>query len=505
MSNKEQAVDTQAKFREEYKAYLWDLFRRAQDKGGFNFVLTLLRFDGMSIGYWDPMVEAHEALSDLSEMIRKAAQDQDKAKRSYRLSLLVYCHATEMSAPYEILYNILNCVQGKNYEMSPFAELVRPKNKKDKSFLREVILPSPRAKIEKLREKCKVIKEPKLMDLFDSFFRQDIRNAFYHSDYCIDLNERTFNITEVRFGKSIPLEEINEILFKGFAFYEAFFQTYYGWRFVAGKVRRFYRWPRYEVLELLSNEEEGLYGFTIHISNGTRCTFERHKDSVIAENVMFEKEGFSLQIGSLEDLREEWRVREEPYREPMDRNRYNGNGEWKPIVYPAPAEKIQAEVTAITEVPREWGSLFYMRCSGQRVIEFHAHGTLDTDLEELICSNGLRLYRCSWLTHEKNGRQIFVYDGTMPVNDASLENVKTGLAEIETTLIKVCNFKNAALDWDVKYSLITRGSRTTKNEDGSFTTTLDLSDPRNVLVVSDERVLPARDWKMKLEWIKHPN
>lgn len=125
MVSTDQALDFQTKFREEYKAYLWELFRQAQEKGAFDFVLTVLRFHGMSIGHWDPMVEAREALSDLSELIRQAAQDHDKVKRLYRLSLMVYCHATEMSAPYEILYNILNCVEGTNYQMSPFADLIR--------------------------------------------------------------------------------------------------------------------------------------------------------------------------------------------------------------------------------------------------------------------------------------------------------------------------------------------------------------------------------------------
>ncbi len=314
MINTDQKFDFQAKFRDEYKAYLWELFRRAQEKAGFDFVLTLLRFHGMSLGHWDPMVEAREALSDLSELIRQTAQDHDKIKRLYRLSLMVYCHATEMSAPYEILYNILSCVEETNYQMSPFADLIRPKNKKDKSIFREVIVPSPRMKIEKLRAKCKTVQEQKLMDLFDLFFRQEIRNAFYHSDYCIDLEEKTFNITETGVGKSIPLQEVNEILTKGFAFYEAFFQTYNGWRFVAGKARRFHRLSRYQVLELLSNDEEGLYGFTVHISNGTRCTFERHKDKVVCENIMFEKEGLSLHVGMLDELREEWLVRGEPYR-----------------------------------------------------------------------------------------------------------------------------------------------------------------------------------------------
>ena len=54
----ESIPDIQSRLRQEYSAYLWDLFQRAHKKGGFDFVLTLLRFDGMSFGMWDPMVEA---------------------------------------------------------------------------------------------------------------------------------------------------------------------------------------------------------------------------------------------------------------------------------------------------------------------------------------------------------------------------------------------------------------------------------------------------------------
>jgi hypothetical protein len=501
MITTDQELDFQTKFREEYKAYLWELFRRAQENGGFDFVLTLLRFHGMSIGHWDPMVEAHDALSDLSELIRQAAQDQDKVKRLYRLSLMVYCHATEMSAPYEILYNILNCVEGKHYQMGPFADLLRPKNRKDKSFLREVIPPSPRAKIEKLREKCRAAKEPKLMELFDSFFRQEIRNAFYHSDYCIDLDEKTFNITEIRFGKSIPLQEINEILTKGFAFYEAFFQTYNGWRFVAGKARRFHRWPRYDVLELLSNDAEGLYGFTVHISNGTRCTFERHKDKVICENVMFDKEGLSLHVGMLDELREEWLIRGEPYREPMERDRYNEKGDWKPITYPEITDKIQAEISALTEDRKEWGSLFYIRCTGQKVIEFYAVGSLDMEVDELTLPNGLRLFKCSWLTHFEDGRQMFVYGGTLPLSTISIEGVREGLTLIDSTLEELCTSNKVFLRWNVKYGATSRAYNTVQNDDGTVKVEIDLSDPRNTLVVSDELMLPTRNWKMTLTWV----
>ncbi len=90
----------------------------------------------------------------------------------------------------------------------------------------------------------------------------------------------------------------------------------------------------------------------------------------------------------------------------------------------------------------------------------------------------------------------------MPFSEASLEGVERGLTEIEAILRELCKSKNASVDWDVKYSMITRGGRTIKNEDGNFTFMMELSDPRNTLVVSDESFLPTRDWKMKLEWIK---
>jgi hypothetical protein len=492
----------QTALRKEYQDYLWDLFWRAHGKGSFDFVLTLLRFDGMSFGMWDPMVEADEALADFSEMIREAAKDETKVKRLKRLNLLIYCHATEMSAPYEILYNVLRCANGEKYRMRPFSHLATPKSKKKKGLFRKFLPPSPKRKIGALREMCNSMREPKLIEIFDAFFREDIRNAFYHSDYCIDLEDRCFNITEVQFGKRIPFDELNEVLTKAFAFYEAFFRAYYGMRMAIRKARRFYRWPQYEVLELLSNEDEGLYGFTVHISNGTQCTFERHKDRVIAQNVMFEDEGLSLQVGLLDDLREEGLIRGEPYREPMDRDRYNQNGEWKPIVYPASTDRIQAEIQTLTQDPRVRGSLFYVRCTGQRAIEFFAKGALGTDTPEHVCADGLRLYRCDWLIHEEKGSKIYVYDGTMPLKDGSLESVLAGLQGIDATLRSLGSQRNAQFVWDVKYKTVTEGGQRTENEDGTISLALDFSDPRSLLVLSHERMLPTNDWKMKLEWMK---
>ena len=216
---------------------------------------------------------------------------------------------------------------------------------------------------------------------------------------------------------------------------------------------------------------------------------------------MFEDEGLRLQIGSLDDLREEWLVRGEPYREPMDRDRYNDNGEWKPIVYPASTDRIQTELRALSQDPRVQGCLFYVRCTGQRAIEFCARGALDIESHELVCPNGLRLYRCDWLTHEGNGTRFYVYDGTMPLKDDSLESVTTGLQEIDATLRELADNRCPNLAWEVKYKTTTEAGRRTENPDGSVSMTLDFSDPRSLMVVSHERILPTSDWKIKLEWV----
>jgi len=203
---------TQAQLRELYAAYLLSLFQKAHAKGGFNFILTVLRFDGASFGMWDPMVEAREALEDYSELIREAASDPDKGKRLYRLSILVYCHAIEMSAPYEILHNVLRCVEGKTYQMRPFSHLIRQRKGKRGVLWNDAIPPSPASKIAELRKSCHGMGETKLVEIIESFYRQDIRNAFYHSDYCLDLEQRKLNIPAMPFAKTISLEEVDGIL-----------------------------------------------------------------------------------------------------------------------------------------------------------------------------------------------------------------------------------------------------------------------------------------------------
>ena len=71
--------------------------------------------------------------------------------------------------------------------------------------------------------------------------------------------------------------------------------------------------PQYEVLELLSSEDEGLYGFHMHFSNGSRATYTRRKSGTDATNITFERDGgINFMVGLLTALEPVWKINGEP-------------------------------------------------------------------------------------------------------------------------------------------------------------------------------------------------
>lgn len=83
----------------------------------------------------------------------------------------------------------------------------------------------------------------------------------------------------------------------------------------------------------------------------------------------------------------------------------------------------------------------------------------------------------------------------MPLKEGSLEGFLADLQEIDETLRSIDSERNAHFVWDVNIE----PSPTVGKEPSTKTTigiALDFSDPRSLLVVSHERILPTSDWKM---------
>jgi hypothetical protein len=490
-----------SKYTDEYYEYLRSLFFKAANSDGFNYICTLLRVEGITSREWDAFVEAEEASRDISKLLRKTG----KSKRSLRLALFLYCHLTEMSAPYEILANLLRCRQGKNYSMSPFAHLVKiNKSKKNPFGWRK--LPYPIQKISHIKELSKICHEDRPGKIFDSFFDNNVRNAFYHSDYTITEDE--FRIIE---GSSyavpsIKLDELSDKLTRCFAFYSAFFGVFKNIRNALAKDahnKNFFRWPNYDVLELLTDHDE-LTGFKIHFPSGSYSMFERKRDAgTMSINLNFSEEGVGFNVGDLEKYKnaDDWWVDGKIFDEYG--TRYNVYGYWKPIVFWRNSEKIKSKAIASTDNKIVQGCMFYIYATGHRAIEFTIKSDKKLFREREYARPLFKKRKRIVIQACGNGKsKYYIYDGTVFLESVTPRAVEDAINEIEKYIDRHKK-NNCEIRYRLKYRLYSdlSSAEDKVGEGGSHFITFRMDDPRNSLVVSDLNYLPKTDWKIKEEWI----
>jgi len=288
-----------------YGIVLESLFLGAFKNNAFHFLSTILRFDGMFIGHWDPLEESKETFSDLTELLKKANESGNR-KREITIALLMYCHAIEMTQVHQIIANLLRLAGGKQFKFRALWDEEFMKNrKKAKSIFFKP--PSLGAKLKLLKQLATDAKKDEVVQIFDEIFNLGIRNSFSHSDYCIDLEEGFYRHIEGGPAQQIKLEELDEILNKTLIFYSEFFRVLEGWHYEAAKMPKFHKFPDYDVLELLS-EDGKLFGFHIHHSNGSKSTFERTSRKVNLCNFEILDEGIGVFVGNLEELKKAWYV-----------------------------------------------------------------------------------------------------------------------------------------------------------------------------------------------------
>ncbi len=478
--------DSTKEYYQEYREYLDKLFARARDTNGLQYIYTLLRVSGIQDGGWDPFVEAQEALVDFSKILQKISK-KGLNKSSFRLALLIYCHSVEMSAPYQILFNLLQCAQGKNYVPFPFPG--EPLGKKKPFSFRPQ---SPTKKITTLKQEAEKIGEQELINKISSFFDDEIRNAFYHSDY--SLTDTEFRICENGIPNAISFEILSEKLARCFAFYQAFFDLYKLIRLSFRKTKKFHRMPNYEVFELLTDRKEGLIGFKMHFSNGSKAFFERRKERVHGINVMLEKDYINFFVGELAKLQRKWVVNDKIFRE--KNTRYNSPCVWRPILFYGKSDEVITEVKNESKDKDVQGCLFYMKCTGHESIEFAVKSNKLLFEGKEFKSGKIEATLCDCSTDK-----IFVYDCTYFVNSDKAREIKKGINRIEKF---VNEFKNKGFDivYTLKYHL-ERKMKPPKDNDGrGFTITFSMDDPRNTLCLSNFGILPKTDWKIKPDWIE---
>lgn len=288
--------------RDEYARVLNSLFSAAFSTSPFDALCTLLRVGGMADANWDPFEESRNAFDDYNWMFEKVLAERGETS-ARRIGLLMYCQAIEMTAPHEIIANLLRCMAKKNYTTDPFSDLGR--SKKGKLF--SWVPPSAKQKFQRIGELATGVGQAELAAVIDKFFDERARNAFSHSAYI--LTDKYFRFTEGRLDQQIEVELLDRLINECFSFYGAFLYLHKEWLDALGRGKRFHKWPNYEVLEVLSSEEEGLYGFHVHFSNGSRATYTRRKLGIEAINLTFENDGgINFMVGLLDELQSIWKI-----------------------------------------------------------------------------------------------------------------------------------------------------------------------------------------------------
>ncbi len=263
---------------------------------------AVVRVSGMSGPGWDPFDESLRAFSDYNVLLKAAEKEGDKT-RHMRLKLLYYCHLVEVSAPLDLIYNLLRIKSGQKYHIKPFHNLYKTrKNRTHK------IPPVVNEKIRELHRMASDEGDKELIDLFKTIYNDEIRNSFFHSDYC--LTNAQYRWTESGPANSMNLDRLDFLIESAIAYYKAIFHIWDQARYQLGSNKKYWQMHNYETLELLRNPKGMLTGFSMHFSNGTKATYNRNIDtSIDAVNITFEIDGnINFFIGSFDELKREWQI-----------------------------------------------------------------------------------------------------------------------------------------------------------------------------------------------------
>ncbi len=272
----------------EWHDFWFNLIQKAFDKSPFDALCMLLRPRGMHDAGWDVLDESEATFEDFNWMLSKAETEKDAAC-ARRLALHYYCFIIEMLPIHEIILNLLRCISGQRYLPFPFGHLYR---RKAKDHPWSVIPPSMPKKIREITKLAESLGEKDLVAHIKFVFDEG--------------TEAEFRTRGGGFARAMPLKDLDARIGFCFEFLSGLLKAYNNMKYALGHAKRFHKWDRYEVLELLK-DQNGIYGFHVHFSNGSKSTFTRTKQGVMQINMRF-RDGVGFMVGDIGKLEPLWKV-----------------------------------------------------------------------------------------------------------------------------------------------------------------------------------------------------
>lgn len=200
---------------------------------------------------------------------------------------------------------------------------------------------------------------------YNPYIFEDSKDDNYCTETCKLLRQDIAEYLKVVFPidlNTIGDEQYNFIL-QFFNKYQSEIKSFIG-------QKKLFKLPKFNVLELLVDKKKGLEGFKIYFSNGSHAEFLRGNKGTSIINIKLDEKGVGFMVGNLDEMCDEWRIGDKRLYEVGLPGMYNNSGEWQPIVYPGNPDHLQKEAIEKTKDERAQGVLFYMFCTGHRVIEF---------------------------------------------------------------------------------------------------------------------------------------
>ncbi len=189
--------------------------------------------------------------------------------------------------------------------------------------------------------------------------------------------------------------------------------------------------------------------------------------------------------------------------------KYNANGEWRPICFSGDIDGIQRQIRTETDDERIRGLLFYIRTTGFKVIEFVLRGEVVLPGKNLDLPNSVHLYPLSddpnqvGLDEEDWTVNRYIYDGWIPVIEDTAESVNIALDEINWTMGLMSQIYKCSIHWTLKYPSMNHGAGDALIDD-SHTGLLEKVLSSTYLKEDRVRLQSALDWIAHARRLRSP-
>ena len=261
------------------------------------YFAALLRIIGVEDKGWDPYVESRAMLDDLYTLMKlDLPKDKfpDKDVTGWRLALLFYSHVVEMDAPYEVLTNLLRFRLGRGYSPNPYHDFLTAAQRK--RFRPTGLFPKQKIDIIK---KLSSLAGLQTGNVFDEFYRGELRNAISHSDFIFTdhgfrcRNGNGFDAFEISF------DELDNLLTKA----KVFIGTFLGlesearrhWGTFAGKGMP-YDAVYKGIMEILIDDEGLMNGFKVHWPNASESFYRRTNNGIDMSNCFLDIKNSTVEL-----------------------------------------------------------------------------------------------------------------------------------------------------------------------------------------------------------------